>query len=531
MKNIVFISFILGLFSQITMVYAQTLKVCLDSPVLEPDLHKAIDTSSVEVFHKKIYESLIKYNKKDNGYYTLIAKKITFPSPKSILIDLKKDVTFHSSRIFKPTRNLNADDVIFSFRRQMAKNISDPAERKSFSNFRGRGLDNKFLSIEKIDDYKVLIKTDKKILNIYELLSEHFLSIYSFEYYSKLKKKNKLNFFNRRPIGTGPFIFKKLHKEATYKFTTNKSYHGTKAKFDKLNFYIVTDNVKRTKYTLEGKCHITHNPHWSMLKEIEKNPNLRLEDYLENNMLYLALNLKSRVFKNPEVRKAIALALDYDKYLKSQFYGHAKRANHIITPNFKEYDKTSFALEKNTAKAKKIIGKIYPDGAPTIKLWAITVPRPYIPDGVKLAQMLAQDLRAIGFKVQISKPNFKDFLKKTGNGAHDLAIVGFANITDQQEIMLSLTCDSIKAGSNRSLWCNQKYDQLTNLYFATKSFKTREALLKQIMLLFNSERPRIPIAYMSKKKVISKAIMNFNSANDSSGDYSKILFIENVLKK
>jgi hypothetical protein len=55
--------------------------------------------------------------------------------------------------------------------------------------------------------------------------------------------------------------------------------------------------------------------------------------------------------------------------------------------------------------------------------------------------------------------------------------------------------------------------------------------MKDIMLIFNTDKPRIPIAYMSKKKVISKKILNFISANDSSGDYSKIIFIESILKK
>lgn len=511
--------------------YGQTLKVCLESPVLEMDIHKAVDTSSVEVFHKKIYESLIKYNKKDKGYFTLIAKKISFPSANEILIDLKKNISFHSNKIFKPTRNLNADDVIFSFSRQMSSNIKDPEDKKLFANYRSRNLDKIIISVNKVNDHAVLIKTSSKIHNTYELLSEHFLSILSKEYYTKLKKINKTDYFIRLPIGTGPFQMPKIQKKTTFKLRKNKKYHGTVVKYDKLNFYIITDNMKRTRYSLEGKCHIAHNPHWSMIKDIKKDPNLRLVDYPENNILFLSLNLKKSFFKNKEVRKAIAMGLNYEKYLKSLFYGHAKRANHILTPNFKEYDAASYSLESNAAKAKSIIDKNFPDGAVSLDLWTISVPRPYLPDGKMLAKLIKADLEAIGLKVKVVKPDFKTYLSSTGKGEHDIAIGGFANITDQQEPLLSLNCNAVKADTNRSKWCNTSYDDLVNKFFSTRNLDYRSKIMKDIMLIFNTDKPRIPIAYMSKKKVISKKILNFISTNDSSGDYSKIIFIESILKK
>lgn len=509
---------------------AQTLKVCLDSPAYEADLHKATDTSSVEVFHKKVYESLIKFNKKEKGYFTLLAKKVTMVGSKSITIDLKQNIKFHSNKHFKPTRTMNADDVVFSFKRQMSRYIKSKEEKRSFSNFRSRGLDKKIIDIVKISPYKVSIRTNKRMHNIYELLSEHFLSIFSYEYFQKLKKKNKEKFFTSMPIGTGPFLFLGKKKSTLYKLKTFKGYHGKVPSFEKLNFYIITNNQKRTQYTLKGKCHITHNPSWSLIRDITNHKDLRVENYEENNTLFLALNHKSKIIRDKDVRKAIALALNYKKYMKTQFFGYSKRANHLLTPNFKEYSNDYLAVEQDLAKAKELLKNKYSRPV-TLNLWTITVPRPYIPDGVELAKLVKKDLEAIGFKVVVHKPDFKTFLKKTGQGAHDIAIVGFANLTDQQEILLSLSCDAIKGGTNRSMWCNKKYDQLMNLYFSTKIKGTKEAYLKQASLIFNTEKPRIPIAYMGKKKVISKKILNFNSSNDSSGDYSKIIFMDAFLGK
>lgn len=509
--------------------HAQTLRVCLDSPVLEYDLHKAVDTSSVEVFHKKVYESLISFNKKERGYFSLIAQKVSLTGAKVITIDLKKNIKFHSNKYFKPTRVLNADDVVFSFKRQMAKYIKTKDERKKFSNFRSRDLDKKILDVKKISPFKVQILVNKKMHNVYELLSEHFLTIYSYEYFTKMKKRKRPELFINYPIGTGPFRYKLVKKDSLFKFVTNKDYHGKVAGFEGLNFYIITNNEKRTDYTLKGKCHITHNPSWSLIKDIEKHPSLRVESYENNNMLYLAINNQGKYTQDQVVKKAIAMALDYDKYMKSQFYGFAKRAKHILTPNFKEYNEDLIPIEKNVEEAKKLLASKFKKPV-TLNLWTITVPRLYIPNGVKLAKMMKKDLEAVGFKVKLHKPSFKDFLKLTGEGKHDIAIIGYANVTDQQEILMSLTCAAIKGRSNRSMWCNKKYDQLVNLYFSTKNKGTRAAYLKQASLLVNKEKPRIPIAYMSKKKIISKKILNFTSSNDSSGDYSKIVFLDAFIK-
>mgnify|MGYP000323948819 CR=1 FL=1 len=63
----------------------------------------------------------------------------------------------------------------------------------------------------------------------------------------------------------------------------------------------------------------------------------------------------------------------------------------------------------------------------------------------------------------IKKP-FDEFLKSTSKGEHDFALLGMANVTGQEEILMSLTCQSLKNGSNRARWCNEEYDKLISLF-------------------------------------------------------------------
>ena len=70
---------------------------------------------------------------------------------------LRDDVKWHNSKEFKPTRNLNADDVIFTFMRQKDKN--HPYNKVSggqYEYFESMGLADLIKEIKKVDDHTVV---------------------------------------------------------------------------------------------------------------------------------------------------------------------------------------------------------------------------------------------------------------------------------------------------------------------------------------------------------------------------------------
>ncbi len=70
---------------------------------------------------------------------------------KTYTFHLRKGVKWHSNKIFKPTRDFNADDVIFSFERQWKEN--NPFFRVTSSNhtyFNDMGLPKLLSSLDKV---------------------------------------------------------------------------------------------------------------------------------------------------------------------------------------------------------------------------------------------------------------------------------------------------------------------------------------------------------------------------------------------
>ena len=72
-----------------------------------------------------------------------------------IIRHLKKDIKFHSNEWFKPTRTLNADDIVFTFRRQMPKYNPQKDSSQFWGWKSGSAFTNYLADVNKLDDYKV----------------------------------------------------------------------------------------------------------------------------------------------------------------------------------------------------------------------------------------------------------------------------------------------------------------------------------------------------------------------------------------
>lgn len=78
------------------------------------------------------------------------------PDGKTYTFTLRKGVKFNSNKYFKPTRDFNADDVIFSVMRQKdPKHPYHNVSRGNYEYFNDVGLDKLIQDVKKIDDYHV----------------------------------------------------------------------------------------------------------------------------------------------------------------------------------------------------------------------------------------------------------------------------------------------------------------------------------------------------------------------------------------
>ena len=103
--------------------------------------------------------------------------------------NLRRGVKFHSTKSFTPSRDFNADDVVYSFERQLKKDHPyHKVSGGSYEYFNGMDMPNLLKSVEKVDNYTVRFSLNQPEAPFIANMAMDFASILSAEYADKMLK-------------------------------------------------------------------------------------------------------------------------------------------------------------------------------------------------------------------------------------------------------------------------------------------------------------------------------------------------------
>src|SRR5271165_3225128 len=246
---------------------------------------------------------------------------------KTITFHLRKGVKFHSMKDFKPTRDFNADDVLFSFNRQWKPD--NPFYKVSggkYDYFSDMDMPALLNSVEKTDDYTVVTKLKTPNVAILANLAMDFMAIGSKEYADFLLKKGTPEQFDQAPVGTGPFSFVAYQKDSVIRYKANPDYYGEKPLVDDLVFAITPDATARYAKLKAGECHVNAYPRPADLAEMKADNSLKVISASGLNVAFWAFNVNKPPLDNVKVRQALAMAIDRDAIIKDVYLGAGEKA-------------------------------------------------------------------------------------------------------------------------------------------------------------------------------------------------------------
>ncbi len=431
---------------------------------------------------------------------------------KQITFNLRNDVNFHATKYFTPSRKFNADDVLFSFNRQLDK--SHPFHQingGSYQYWEGMDMSNLVKSIEKLSDHQVKITLTKAEAPFLANMAMSFMSIISKEYGDQLLAKGTPEKIDHYPVGTGPFIFKKYVKDSLIRYTANKSYFGGKPNIDRLVFSITPDANVRYQKLKTNECHLIIEPDPSDIASMKTNDKLIVLETSGLNVSYLAMNTSKAPFNNPLVRKAINHALNRDSYIKAIYRGNAIKAKNPLPPNIWGYDTKAAEYEYDITKAKALLEKADLKDGFEVELWTLPVSRPYNPAGKKMGEMMQADLAKVGIKVKLVSYDWPTYLSKSRNGEHQLIQLGWTGDNGDPDNFLHilLGCDGVKAGSNVARWCDEKFNSLITKAKRITEQQKRSELYIKAQRIFNEAAPWAPIAHSKVFRTLSKKVTGY----------------------
>ena len=460
-----------------------------------------------------VYNRLVEFKRGTTEIGPALAESYTISDDKkTYTFNLRKGVKFHTTKFFTPTREFNADDVMFSFNRMYKKNHSfHKVSGGTYEYFNGMGMSSLIKDIVKVNDYQIKIILNQPEAPFLANMAMSFMSVLSAEYGANLEKANKKEEIDNYPVGTGPFVYQSYQKDNVIKYKANKSFFNGAPKINKLVFSITPDSSVRYQKLKAGECHLIIEPSPSDLDAMKTAENIKLQTGAGLNVGYLAMNTEKAPFNNTDVRKAINMALNRGSYIDAIYLGHAKVAKNPLPPTIWSYNDTVSDYNFNPEKAKALLAKAgYKDGFETT-LWTLPVSRPYNPNGKKMGELMQADLAKIGIKVKLVSYDWPTYLKKSSQGEHQMLQLGWSGDNGDPDNFLHilLGCQGVKAGSNYARWCNKDFDSLVNKAKLITDKTERSALYKKAQIIFKDMAPWVTIAHSTIFRAMAKNVEGY----------------------
>ena len=463
---------------------------------------------------EQIYDNLVDFERGSTKVVPGLAEKWEVSKDGlEYTFHLRKGVKWQSNKNFKPTRDFNADDILFMFERQWKEN--DPYFKVTSSNhayFGDMGMPKLLKTVDKIDDYTLKVVLNAPEAPFLSNLAMQYAGVQSKEYAIAMLKAGTPEKIDQEPLGTGPFMLVQYQKDALIRYKAFPQYWAGKAKIDDLIFAITPDASVRWAKLQKGECHVMPYPNPADLPAIRKDPNVVVLEQPGLNIGYLAYNTTKKPFDDVRVRKAVNMAINKKAIVDAVYLGTGVPATNPIPPTQWSYNKSIKDDAYNPEEAKKLLAAAGLKDGFTTDLWAMPVQRPYNPNAKRIAELMQADLAKVGIKAEIKSFEWGEYRKRMQAGEHQMGMLGWTGDNGDPDNFLNtlLGCSSAKNnGSNVAKFCYQPFEDLIQKAKVVSNPAERTKLYEQAQVIFKQQAPWFTIAHAVQIKPVRKEVIDF----------------------
>ncbi|WP_428737375.1 peptide-binding protein [Sulfurimonas sp.] len=472
--------------------FASTLHLATSSNPSRLNPLLATDSSSSEIAGF-IFNGLLKYDKENKNIIGDLAKKYYFEDSKTLIFKLQKGVKWHDGEEF------SAKDVLFTYETLISNKIATPYS----SGFR-------FVeSVELLDKYTVKVNYKKpyfKALEIWMMgiIPEHILN-------------DEINFmsskFNTNPIGTGPYKLSKLEFSKDIELVAFDDYFEGRAKIDKIAFHVIPDATTSFLMLKSSKLDIGNLEAIAYEKKIKQDflEHFNLYEQIAPVYAYLGFNLRRKKFQNPDVRRALSLAINRQELVDMLFFKHAKVCTGPFLPGSAAFNPDIKAPEQNIEEAKQLLKRAgYDKNHPLTFEIATSNSDPIRPYA---AEILQHQLQQVGVVVTLRVMEWQAFLNTTVHPRKfDTILLAWSLSPTPDPYYLWHSESDKKNGFNLVGYKNQELDVLIK---KSESISDRKELVKYWQKMFKiitDDNPYLFLYIPNSITAVNKDIKNVQPA-------------------
>lgn len=480
-----------------TLVYARG----HDSVRLDPG-HET-DGESFKVLDN-LYENLVSFADTTTDIVPELATRWDIsPDGKTYTFHLRSGVKFHDGT------PLNADAVVFSLDRQRNKKPAHPFHSIGgpFTYWQSMSMDDIVSDLKAADDSTVVFTLKRRNAPFLANLAMGFASIVS----PTAAQKYGEDFF-KHPTGTGPFRFVEWVKDDHITLERNPDYWGQKTHLDKVVFRSIPENTVRYLALEEGSVQGLDGLNTDLARRVVDAGKYNLLTQPGMNVGYLAMNMDKPPYDNKDVRLAVNFAVNRDAIVKGLYGGFGTPAVNPMPPTLWGYNRTIQPYGYDPAKAKALLAQAgFPNGFKT-ELWAMSGPRPYMPDPLKIAEAIQSDLKAVGIDASIKTLEWGTYLDATQHGQHQMCLLGWTGDNGDPDNFLYVLLDKESTRIPAQNVAFYRSDALHAILVSAQEetdIAKRSLLYEQAQVVVHEDAPWVPLAHMTQLAAFDRKVHGY----------------------
>jgi peptide/nickel transport system substrate-binding protein len=452
-----------------------------------------------------VYEPLIVYNSAKGEFVPWLADKYEWSADNKTLT-----FTMHDGVKWSDGQPFTAKDVVFTF--NLFKNtpglsgLGSPAMTG----------DSAYIDSVTAPDDKTAVFKFKQVFTpgFYDIIYQDIVPEHIWK-----DVADPVKFTNDNPVGTGPFTEVKNFQAQSYQVDKNPNYWqpgkptfagiscSASASNDQINLRLADGTVDWSDggYPNVDSAYVATDPDHRGYWFATTGPVVTLD-----------LNTTMKPFDDVNVRKAMSMALNRDQITKVAVFGYVKGGD--VTgladgyPNFKVSDPNKLGdwTNYNVDKANQMLDaaglkkgsngtRQMPDGKPMS--FKLNVASGFAVH-VSAAQIIAQNLKAVGIDVTLAPVDAAGWLANLQKGSYEMSMdyPGSNNLYATYRLMMSKITTApigqVALGGNYTRYVSTKGDDLLSQFAATSDPAKQKQIAEQLQQVFADEAPLIPV-YLS----------------------------------
>lgn len=462
----------------------------------DPAMVQDIETTDVL---QNIFEGLVGYDT-ENRIVGLLAEKWDL-SPDG------KTYTFHLAPAkFQNGREVTADDVVWTFKRNLSPAFNSPTSINYLSDIVGASAyhDGKAATISGIsapDPKTVKIEIDQP--------RPYFLGKLTYACAYVLNKDTAGNQPISDPMkanGTGPFKLTKFAPDQQVTLEAFADYRGGKPTLERIERPIILDPATRLNKYRSGDLDLL-NLRKQEIAAAQADANLKTQLVFQPKpaVFYIGLSaLSYPPFKDARVRRALALSIDR-RHIVNDLLAGMPEARGLIPYHVIGYRENFKGLEYNPTEAKRLLAEAgFPEGKglPPLRLTY----KAQTPESQAIAESVATTVRQMsGWVVRPVATEWSALLSARNNRKLDAYVLSwYGDYLDPQNFLSFLFQST--SPQNRDGYRNAEFDRLTGQADVELNEAKRIELYQHAEDIAINDAARIPIYFVRDAILVNPRI-------------------------